>query len=97
MGYFVKKCEPREADVALETKAYKEWKDSGRATRETCPLDVKAYEQVRMIEKSAYLEVCNIAVLDNQSARELRDWAIGASMYAGPIKKLCEQILEREK
>lgn len=46
--------EPREIDVALETKEFQEWKLSGKATRESCPLNVKAYEQVRMIEKSAF-------------------------------------------
>ncbi len=60
--------------------------------------------QAAMVERSAYDAVKTeanslrlLAVLDIQSARELRGWAIGASMYAGPIKKLCEQILEREK
>lgn len=49
---------PREADIALETEAYKRWKSSSLAIRETCPLDVKAFEQVRMIEKSAYDAIC---------------------------------------
>lgn len=44
----------READVALETEAYKTWKASGKATRETCPLHIKVFERVRMVEKSSY-------------------------------------------
>lgn len=48
---------PREADVALETEEYKAWRASGKATRETCPLNIKSYEKVRMIEYSAYEDI----------------------------------------
>ena len=45
---------PRTVEAALETKEFVAWKNSGKATRESCPLNIVADEKVLMIEHSAY-------------------------------------------
>jgi len=65
---------PREVEVALETEAYNKWRTSASASRETCPLNITAYEKVRMIEYSAYETAIRERDEARAEANEVREY-----------------------
>lgn len=46
----------RQAVIAMKTRDYLDWENSGRAAREECPLDIICLEQVKVLEAAPVLE-----------------------------------------
>jgi len=80
---------PRTVEAALETKEFVAWKNSGKATRESCPLNIVADEKVLMIEHSAYDALAD----ENKKLREAlekiasREHTLSARIARDALKK----------